>query len=372
MAAKSGIWAGLTKPNDDELEVVVFGPGVGECIVLHLGMGRWIVVDSCVNPKTKRPVALDYFDAIGLDPGAVRLVLATHWHDDHVKGISDLFSVTPNAKFACSQALDYDEFFTLIGVGRRAPFVSQSSGLDEFRYMLDELTRRSTKVRPEAVAPIFASEAQVLYQSSTGLEAKLWAMSPSPATIQLAQHAIARLVPSPGSPPLKIVRQTPNADSVVAWTEVAGVRVLLGADLEDTANAATGWKAIVESERLPEGKALVVKVPHHGSKNAHNEDVWERRIEPHAIAAVTPFTKQGLPRSTDLKRMVAKSGEVYCTAKRGKLPRRSSAVDTLAARVAKNRRVLVGKLGFVRLRLSLSSTKMDVNVSVHGGAYKVA
>ena len=32
-------------PAPDELEVSLFGRGVGECAVVHLGSGEWLVVD---------------------------------------------------------------------------------------------------------------------------------------------------------------------------------------------------------------------------------------------------------------------------------------------------------------------------------------
>ena len=57
---------GLT-PDDDCLEVSLFGPGYGECVVVHLGFGDWVVVDSCIEPDSRDPIALAYFSAIGTD-----------------------------------------------------------------------------------------------------------------------------------------------------------------------------------------------------------------------------------------------------------------------------------------------------------------
>ncbi len=375
MAAPSGIWQGLECPLPDELEVVVFGPGVAECVVAHVGEGRWIVVDSCVNPASKRAVALDYFDAIGIDvASAVKLVVATHWHDDHVRGIADVYTASRSAAFACSAALQCDEFFTLVDAGRRALFVAQSSGLDELRYVLDELQRRSPAVRREAIAPVCAVEACVLYRDDTGgLPAVLWAMSPSPATVQLAQHELASLIPRPGTPIRRIVRPTPNKDSVVVWVEVGGVRLLLGADLEESENPAAGWQAIVASDRLPAGKAAVVKVPHHGSENADNADIWRSRIDRLPWAVLTPFTKSDLPRTTDLRRLRDRTDELYCTAKRSSPPpRRARPVDDLARQVTKRRRVIAARMGFVRLRADLPAVGAPFRVSLHGAAYRVA
>src|SRR6516164_161156 len=35
----------LGPPRPDQVEISVFGPSYGECIVAHLGHGNWIVVD---------------------------------------------------------------------------------------------------------------------------------------------------------------------------------------------------------------------------------------------------------------------------------------------------------------------------------------
>src|SRR5262249_14986688 len=54
-------------PAADELEVTVFGPGFGECIVAHLGHDRWIVIDSCIDSRSDKPAVLAYFEHIGVD-----------------------------------------------------------------------------------------------------------------------------------------------------------------------------------------------------------------------------------------------------------------------------------------------------------------
>jgi hypothetical protein len=71
-----------TPPSPDELEISIFGPGYGECIVAHLGDNSWFVVDSCIDVYTKRPAALTYFEKIGVNPSvSVKQIIATHWHD---------------------------------------------------------------------------------------------------------------------------------------------------------------------------------------------------------------------------------------------------------------------------------------------------
>lgn len=102
----------LTAPANDEFELVILGPGIGESIVAHLGNDEWIIIDSCVFPGHDEPAPLLYLRQIGVDASqAVKRVLATHWHDDHIKGIGAVFRECQSAKFAMSGALADDQFF---------------------------------------------------------------------------------------------------------------------------------------------------------------------------------------------------------------------------------------------------------------------
>ena len=81
----------VNQPASDEIEVSLFGPGYGECVLIHLGLGEWLVVDSCVNQYAGGTPALDYLQTIGVDIAhAVVIVTASHWHDDHIRGLSAL------------------------------------------------------------------------------------------------------------------------------------------------------------------------------------------------------------------------------------------------------------------------------------------
>src|SRR5262245_39431332 len=120
-------------PQSDELELSLFGPGKGECVVVHLGHGDWMVVDSCPGEDNSRAVALDYFGRLGIDVGRqVKLVVVSHWHDDHIRGISQVVQEAASARFACSGALQNEEFFTLVAAQEWTKLVEQTSGMAEF------------------------------------------------------------------------------------------------------------------------------------------------------------------------------------------------------------------------------------------------
>lgn len=80
-----------TPPKSDEFELSLFGPGIGECIVAHLGNNEWVIVDSCINSSSKDPIAFEYLNNIGVNPlEDVKLIVISHWHSDHIKGASNL------------------------------------------------------------------------------------------------------------------------------------------------------------------------------------------------------------------------------------------------------------------------------------------
>ena len=175
-------------PADDVIEVSLFGPGVGECVLLHLGGGEWLAVDSCYG-RDGAPVALEYLARLGVEPAeAIRWIVATHWHDDHHKGIGALLDACPGAEFWASGALRTPEFRTLAATARGA--YDDETGIDEFHRVLNTLKAR-LGARPAAVGPMWASARTVICRRPAvrgrGLPAReVVALSPSHAQLALA------------------------------------------------------------------------------------------------------------------------------------------------------------------------------------------
>ncbi|MFT4562823.1 MAG: glyoxylase-like metal-dependent hydrolase (beta-lactamase superfamily II) [Gammaproteobacteria bacterium] len=96
-------------PNSSQVEITGFGTGYGECIVCHLGGGIWMIVDSLIARGETEPVAITYLESPGIKPAsAVQLITVTHWHDDHVRGLSNIVKRCPNAVVVASDALSRD------------------------------------------------------------------------------------------------------------------------------------------------------------------------------------------------------------------------------------------------------------------------
>jgi beta-lactamase superfamily II metal-dependent hydrolase len=347
-------------PAPDEVEVSLFGPGIGESVVLHIGDGQWIVVDSCIDRTTKRPVALDYLASLGVDVAtAVKLVVITHWHDDHMRGVGDIVRAAENAHVCVSAALNKSEFFKFVGasdIGR------EPLGGDEFFRVFQVLKERKPPgVRRETVVPRWVLADMLLHRrdavSGGCPAAEVHGLSPSSAALGLTFNEIARVLPTYAKSKLRAVALTPNRSAVVLWVSVGPVKVLLGADLEEGGGGALGWRAVTGSTTRPVGTASVFKVAHHGSLNGDHPTIWTKVLAPDPYAILTPFSAGNtpLPSASDIARIVARAPKTYCTARPGgwSPKRRSSAVERTVKETVRERRALRGPMGHIRLRCTV-------------------
>ena len=161
-----------------------------------------------------------------------------------------------------------------------------------------------------------------------------------------------------------------NDTSVALWVQFGDKYVLLGADLEHTGQHGEGWLAVMAAFQ-GSSKAHIYKIPHHGSSNAHYQEVWDRLLIPNPVSVVTPYSsgKSPLPRPTDLDRMKELTSDLFCTSLgTARLPRRDSVVERFAKSV--KRKVLDGRPGHVRVRWS--NSRPTPIVETFNGAFRVA
>ena len=334
-------------PGKGEFELTLLGPGYGESIVLHVGGGVWILVDSCVDTDGT-PRALRYLESVGVDPAkAVGLIVATHWHDDHIRGIAKLVEVCKKAAFCCASVLLRKEFLTVVGTleGRRL-----SSGLGSG---LKEIHGAVSRLREVASSPTLALANRRLFVQG---RCEIWSLSPNDSTFQAFLRSIGSLVPGTSQSKRRIPDLSPNGAAVVLWVRVDDVAVLLGSDLEKG-----GWVEILHNAARPNGKASVFKVPHHGSENAHEPGVWKRMLDPKPFALLTPWHRGGshLPSQQDVQRILSCTANAYATAKigssvRAPVKRINMVKRTIRESGIKLRRLVMSP-GVVRLRSPLGA-----------------
>jgi len=243
-------------PEAEELEVSLFGPGLGECVVAHLGNGRWMVVDSCLTQGTRESIAIQYLRALGIDPArAIYDIVLTHWHEDHTGGAASLVSECREAKVYFPAALRTDEFITLTQTLSSAERLldRENSGVREMSEVLRRLAKRAGKRRhyvEHHFAPIIVGREMVSHELA---ERRVWvkALSPSDVAFNLAMKDLWSLMPAEGSPPRVLPRPKRNPSAVVIWLQFGAQTVLLGSDLEEAGDPYSGWSVIVADHSTP-------------------------------------------------------------------------------------------------------------------------
>lgn len=363
-----------TPPAPDEIELSVFGPGLGESVLTHIGNGKWIVVDSCLDCESGRPSALQYLENIQVNPAtAVKLVVATHWHDDHIKGLGELLRTCKSAEFACSGALGTRDFLQLIEAYRTsAKPVRDFSGLKEFGEVIQELQSRKES-HTRLAAPRFAIENSCIWQDIDS-KWQVVSLSPSSASFLQAQVDIHNYLTTLTGSKQSLIPKIHNHFSVVLWVTNGVTSLLFGADLEETGDRSRGWSAVLASNRKPQGKASAFKIPHHGSPNGHLVSVWHDMLEPSPLSIVTPWVRGGrhLPSKADLQRIIGFTQFGFATAppsSRTPQKPRPSEVEKRMRKTVKFIKEVNYLGGHVRARASMTASgSSSWNVNLFGSA----
>lgn len=362
-------------PGSGELEVSVFGPGYGESVLIHVGHGAWIVIDSCIDPKTKRSAPLDYLESIGVVPeSAIRLVVASHWHADHVRGLHQIYSAAKSAKFSCAESLARNEFLTLAKIYSMEPG-KIPLGPEELYKCLATVRERTAQSGTQQHR--WAGPDRILWQTSNhdSVKVRLITLSPSDEmhsrAIQMMLNYIKVLKSGFAEPSL--LASCPNDVAVALLLEINGRQILLGSDLEQESNATVGWSAVLAGEAVRDSKCCAFKVAHHGSYSGYSEAVWEQHMEARPLAFITPFRhgKHRIPTDEDRARILAFTGEAYISADPNlstKAPKKSAKVQAIVGNTIKNRRLANGPVGHIRWRVPIDDLADRGVVELFDGA----
>lgn len=352
----------IQSPSPDELEISLFGSGYGEAMAVHIGNSLWVLIDSCPERDTGKPSSLEYLKELGLDVSkVVELVVATHWHDDHIRGISTICRECENAAFVIPGIFRSEELQQLIGLYRSGTFPKRS-GVDEFNEIFSILKERK-ETGTLIKSPTLAIANKVLYSSPlqlSGAVTKVRISSLSPSDSCILRANLGHLLPTNGERRKVISTPTPNQTSVVLWIEIGSHSILLGSDLESSPDPSTGWAVVLNNSVVVSGVASIFKVPHHGSENAHEPRIWSELLTQHPIAILTPFSlgDKSLPTMEDAQRLIKLTPEAYITSPppRRRRHRWSNRVVRETAESATQGKVIydvIPSWGHIRIRSSI-------------------
>jgi hypothetical protein len=333
-----------------------------------------MVIDSCIDRDTSQPIALDYLEALRVDPGTqIEIVAATHWHDDHIGGLANVVAAATNSTFHFSMALQTHSFLTLVkGIGTRP--MMQKPGALEFARIIELLEQRvQAEGREHAPQPAVAHT--LLWRPpSNGADgwtgvSRVEALSPSPRSVQLGLEEIAQLLPQAYAVKRRLTAVSPNHTSLVTLAVLGNAVAILGGDLQETGASVHGWSEIIASTRRPTERANAIKLAHHGADNADHPGIWTELLTDEPIAVLTPYNRGVTPRpsSTDTTRICGHTTSAYISTERPEVARRRR--DTHTERLLRARphavRSAAGAMGHVRMRKPLrgqAASKWDIEL----------
>ena len=350
-----------------EIHVGGQGGGYGECSVIHLGYNNWIVIDSCINRETKAPLPLEILSQREVDLENVKLILCTHWHKDHISGLSTVLDNSPNAKFSFARAKDKDKFAAFIEFDYQNKVEFGNSSTKEFRDCLKSIKKSNSVIQ--------ATHDTVLYSyKNNDYKVRVTALSPSEKANNDYDLIISELLNKYSGSDISIQNRTPNDLSVVSLIECGEYSILHGADLEVSKDPNYGWLNIVRHSNIIPGvnKSSIFKIPHHGSENGFHKEIWSELLINHPDSIVTPYSKSDLPRQEyiDLYKRISNSLSITSEKQRSfKAKKRDAGVEQVLKKFTNNLREIRASFGLVSAYLSTESEEANWEFE-HSGTAK--
>ncbi|VEI72115.1 ribonuclease Z [Serratia fonticola] len=298
------------------MKLVLFGRGVGEGILCNYGPNQWIIVDSCYgkNKNEKKAAALEYLSDNNVSFNDVKLIVITHFHDDHIKGMLDIVTQCVNAKIFIPQALTTKEFLTyLTNLADVNQNTAPQQGVSEIFEIFMEIRR--TRRRVETTR----ADVAIHFDSKSFL--RICALSPSNAECDESLLFFVEQVKkldnnSSLELPASIRKESKNNNSVtLCISNSCNNDILLGADLEVSLDVNKGWKALSATQLAPRNSASVFKIAHHGSENGFCPASWNKLVVQHKkpIGILTPYNSSSLPRLAQVKKLQEVTSALYST-----------------------------------------------------------
>lgn len=289
----------------DELVVAVLGKGIGESVIMHLGSGCWIIVDSFVDPASGEPAPLQFLrTVVDVDPiAAVESVVVSHLHRDHYAGISKLYE-------ACGA--DTWLYFP------RVPYMWHERFWSELRAAAqrEESDPRFGTIEDASAAWDLASARQRLAGAGGPVGGIMCRGVATIRTISPRAHLSDRLdraMREGTLPSITMIGPGANLTAIALWIKAGSISLLLGADMD--CHQEVGWQAIAADVASdPPADVSLLKVPHHASHNPAFLESTAAWLET-PLSLLTPYRggASRLPNSDMIRLLRANSAAVYCT-----------------------------------------------------------
>lgn len=302
-------------PANDQIEITIIGPGFGEAIVVHIGDGKWVAIDSCAMPGNTVSASLEYLLELGVDPNNVVAIVATHWDDDHIRGLSQLVATCKSAEIIVTDVFIAKDFVTYARLHAKPMTAQVRSGVHEILALMEQAIDDGRKFSfASSNKPMFGPEEFVLSHKQ---KVQMLTLSPSDHEKRKFLQWVASKMPRINHTRRVAAAPKRNDLSIAVQLMIGDESILLGADLEERNRKNFGWSAILtSSHKRPNLKSSLFKVPHHGSKNGHLDGVWVQMLNSAPQSLIAPWNRgrTKLPTPSDITRVSKLSSAAYLTA----------------------------------------------------------
>ncbi len=249
---------------EDHLNLVAFGPGRGESLLIFIPSLGWGVIDSLIY-KGANPALLFL-----QENNVKRLAFAvlTHLHEDHYRGLDQLIEYySGHIDRVCYPHGD--------GIREYAMYLAANEllGAPGYRALI-RLLERFREAEQRGATRIRLGEKTTIVRSP---KVEIEALCPSARSIEKYVEILHKAIPQKDGDTIDFVIDSQhNLISAALWIKTNGIVMILGGDVEAGEDDFTGWKGVLRSIDCPNLSSQVVKVPHHGSRNALHIPAWER------------------------------------------------------------------------------------------------
>jgi len=289
-------------PSGGELQVHVLdvGPVEGDSILIIVPGGKSVLIDAGDAGKGKVVIeALQRYNVQQLD-----YFIATHPHPDHLGGADEVLKTTKVLNVIDNgEGPDVPESLasqSKAGAGNKAG-ADKKSGKQ----------KAAPKSASSAITKFYDEYKEAITQSGAHYEK-------AQAGAKYDLGGGARLIVLAPSEPLftkdqvKTGGNLPNANSIVLRLEYGDFSMLLAGDAEDQ----TEHRMLTKDLNL---KATVLKVGHHGSKYATNQEFVDRVKPEVAIVSCGEWNRYGHPAQVVLDRLKSANTRLYRTDLQGEI-----------------------------------------------------
>lgn len=305
----------LSKIEKDAVNVIVFGPGFGESIVLYLPHLGWGVIDSCTYKKNNISLnpALAFLKAQQVS--SLAFIILTHPHRDHFQGLGLIIDhFLGRIQRIC--------YYSGEGIREYRLFLAKKHLLSEPGLVeLASIFKKFEQAKKAGAHILKISErTEILRKSRYGdNEVEMIALSPSAESVTRYVQRLHKAIPrKDGDSSGELEDADHNLLASAIFCRVGDACLMLGSDLEIGKNENMGWRGVMLNPDSLDLASQFVKVPHHGSKNAFFEPVWRvfsGKTSP--VSVITPYerTSDPLPQAEVIKKISRFSNTTAITAR---------------------------------------------------------